>query len=265
MILLLGGTSETAPIAAALARDGHRVLVSTATDAPLKLPRHRNVRRRCGRLTAAGMVALVRKWHVLALVDATHPYAAEAQHAARKAARYAGIGYLRWSRAATSGEKLKSVVHVRNHEEAAQVAFSLGRGVLLTTGSRNLFPYAREAARTGLRLVARVLPLAESLLACRKAGFPEANLISARGPFSVEDTREAIRFAGAGTLVTKDSGVEGGMLEKLDAACRENCRVVVVGRPTARLAEAVDSIGGLLYALHSYIRHRLDTKESTVT
>ena len=34
-VLLLGGTSETAPLATALARAGHNVLVSTATDIAL--------------------------------------------------------------------------------------------------------------------------------------------------------------------------------------------------------------------------------------
>ncbi len=34
MILLIGGTSETAPLASGLAAAGYEVLVSTATDAP---------------------------------------------------------------------------------------------------------------------------------------------------------------------------------------------------------------------------------------
>ena len=48
MILLFGGTSETAPLAGALLAEGWSVLVSTATDTPLALPE--GARRRVGRL-----------------------------------------------------------------------------------------------------------------------------------------------------------------------------------------------------------------------
>ena len=40
MILLLGGTSETAPIAEGLANAGHFVLVSNCTDTPLNTGAH---------------------------------------------------------------------------------------------------------------------------------------------------------------------------------------------------------------------------------
>ena len=64
MILLLGGTSETARFAAELARDGHTVLVSTATDVPLALPEHPALSRRSGALDRAAFAALLDKAQV---------------------------------------------------------------------------------------------------------------------------------------------------------------------------------------------------------
>lgn len=131
---------------------------------------------------------------------------------------------------------------VASHGEAARLAFSYGCTVLLTVGSSNIGSYVREARRTGLRVFARVLPIPESLAACRKAGLPEGEIVRARGPFSVEENREAMRSAGAGTKVTKDRGAEGGVPAKMEAARVEGCRVVVVGRPPCKAANTLRSI-----------------------
>lgn len=251
MILLLGGASETAPLCAALVESGRQVLVSTATDAPLALPSHPLVERRSGRLDATAMAGLLRSAGAKALVDATHPYAAEAQANACAAARAAGVPYLRWQRSDTDASLTGEVVWAGNHEEAARAAFAYGRTVLLMTGSRNLEPYARQARSTGLPLYARVLPLAESLAACRAAGLTEAAVIAARGPFSVDQNQEAIRATGAGVIVSKDGGAEGGVPAKLEAARLEGCRVVVVRRPSPIVAAPVRSIKELLDALRA--------------
>ena len=50
MILLIGGTSETAPLASGLAGVGYEVLVSTATDSRLNVGDHPRISRRAGRL-----------------------------------------------------------------------------------------------------------------------------------------------------------------------------------------------------------------------
>jgi len=73
MILLLGGTSETAPLAEALANAGYRVLVSTATDIPLDVGSQPNIAQRRGPLSEPEMAALVHEQQIKAIVDAAHP------------------------------------------------------------------------------------------------------------------------------------------------------------------------------------------------
>jgi hypothetical protein len=58
MILLIGGTSETAPLAEALAVAGFKVLVSTATQVPLDVGKHPNIASRSGILDGEGMAQL---------------------------------------------------------------------------------------------------------------------------------------------------------------------------------------------------------------
>jgi precorrin-6A/cobalt-precorrin-6A reductase len=129
------------------------------------------------------------------------------------------------------------------------MAFSFSRPVLLTTGSRNLEPYVRESRRTGLTLAIRVLPHPASANACRAAGISEEFVIAGRGPFSVEENRAAIRRFGIGVLVTKDSGLPGGVQAKVEAAREEGCRLVVVARPVQSSQDTFDSIENLIRAL----------------
>jgi precorrin-6A/cobalt-precorrin-6A reductase len=125
----------------------------------------------------------------------------------------------------------EGIAFAAGHDEAARLACADGRPVLLTTGSRNLLPYAEESRRTGVDLVVRVLPHPDSRAACRAAGIPDDMIIAARGPFPVAENLDTIRAFGIGVVVTKDSGEAGGVPAKILAAARENCRVIVVARP----------------------------------
>ncbi len=230
MILLLGGTSETAPIASALAIAGFKVLVSTATDVPLNVGDHPNISRRSGKLDRDQMLQLSNRQGVIAIVDASHPYAASVQGNARSVADQLKIPYLSWVRPPIP-EQDSLITSAPDHDTAAKVAFSFGLPVLLTTGSGNLEPYVRESSATTGRLVVRVLSHPSSTEACRRAGIPDENIVSGRGPFSIEENLSIIKQFGIGVLVTKDSGVAGGVPEKLEAARLAGCRVVLVQRP----------------------------------
>lgn len=253
MILLLGGTSDAAPLADALAERGYRVLVSTATEIPLAVGSHPEIERRHGRLDESEMVALIRERRIRALVDATHPYAAQVKALARRAAHVTGIPYFTLTRPGIAAP-VEGLQWAADHREAAVIAFRSGKPVLLTIGSSNLGFYAMEARRSGVPLMARVLPHPESIEACRVAGISNNRIISGRGPFSVDENRQHIRKFGIGTLVTKDSGAAGGVPEKMEAAKQEGCRVVVVSRPLQSSEDAFSNIESLVRELSARLR-----------
>jgi precorrin-6A/cobalt-precorrin-6A reductase len=230
MILLLGGTSDTAPIARELAERGYKVLVSMATEISLELSTHPNISRRAGRLDEQGMANLISEGGINALVDATHPYATLVRKTARRVAVSLNIPYFAICRPSGVSDE-KGITPAASHEKAARIACGAGRTVFLTTGVTNLKPYVDEARRTGSKLIVRVLPARSSLDACRALGIDDEFIIAKRGPFSVDENRSVIRMFGAGVLVTKDSGPAGGTPEKLEAARLEGCSVVVVKRP----------------------------------
>jgi len=230
VILLFGGTSETAELATFLADTGHSILVSTATDAPLNIGDHAAIHRRCGRLDRAGILELIVQESVRIIVDGSHPYATQLHETIVNAAQQAGIPCFRYQRKTAAAED-DNLFFVDNHEEAANLAVSFNVPVLLTTGSRHLLPYVKAMQKRNIPLFARVLPHAESRHACAQAGLPKEGQIIGRGPFSDEENRTLIRNKGIGVLITKDSGVRGGMEEKISAAHHENCRVIVIRRP----------------------------------
>ena len=232
MILLLGGTSDAKPIAQALAQAGQGVLVSLATDEPLDVGDHPNIRRRSGPMDAAALGALVGQENITAIVDATHPYAVGIRSTASGVAARLGVPYFSYVRDGRQQGPSGRIHVVADHEEAAAAAFSFGRAVLLTTGSRHLACYVEQSRQAGVALIARVLPRSDSLEACRAAGIDPAHVIAAKGPFSVEQNREHIRQFGIGVLVTKDSGEAGGGPAKLEAAEREGSQTVLIGRPS---------------------------------
>ncbi len=252
MILLFGGTSDTAGAAETMADAGYRVLVSTATEAALACGNRPGITRRHGRLDMSQMCELIVAEQIRALVDASHPYASALHTTVAAAAKLTEIPYLRLNRPSSN---VGLPPAARDHDEAAALAFAVGRPVLLTTGSRNLLPYMLESRRSGIPLLARVLDHPDSHQACQAAGMRRDQIIVGRGPFSVAANRALIRCHGIGVIVTKDSGRAGGVDEKLAAAQQEGCQVVLVGRP------ANSPIG---YASMSDLLHDLDAQLSSV-
>jgi precorrin-6A/cobalt-precorrin-6A reductase len=248
MILLLGGTSDTAPIARELAERGYKVLVSMATEISLELSAHPNISRRAGKLDEEGITRLIREDGIVAIVDATHPYATLVRTTARRVSRRLNIPYFALNRSTgiSNGER---VILAASHEEAARIACAEGRTVFLTTGVTNLKPYAEEAERTGSKLIVRVLPVKSSLDACRALGIDEKLIIAKRGPFSVDENRSVMKRFDAGVLVTKDSGPAGGTPEKLEASRLEGCPVVVVTRPHEYAHDAFEKHADLISAV----------------
>ncbi|MDP6524818.1 MAG: cobamide remodeling phosphodiesterase CbiR [Kiritimatiellia bacterium] len=249
MILLLGGTTETAAIADGLANSGLPVLVSTLTQTPLNRGKHPNVQQRTGTLESAGMKALVKDSNITSVVDATHPYAAQVTETALHVCHELAIPYYRFNRPGRSENDAH--IHAEpDHQAAAKKACKLGSVILLTIGSRNLEPYVEECRETGSELYARVLPCDDSLQKCRELGLPESHVIAARGPFSVDENEALIAEHGITVMVTKDSGDAGGVPAKIAAAKNRGCSLVFVERPIAHdSATDYETISSLVSAI----------------
>ena len=116
----------------------------------------------------------------------------------------------------------------KRQEEAASFLAKQEGNVLLAIGAKGLPAFAGlEPAR----LYPRVLPVEESLSACRRAGIPTRNIIAMHGPFSRALNAAILEQYRIRWMVTKDGGAAGGFGEKLAAARDAGAELVVIGRP----------------------------------
>jgi precorrin-6x reductase len=184
---------------------------------------------RPGRLDAAGIYGELLRYKPDYVVDCTHPYAVEVTRNIRDACARARRRCLRLHREEASLPPELPVRYADTMEAAAAFLSRQDGGILLTTGTKDLEPFARPELRD--RVFLRILPLEEGIKKCRALGFSPGKVIALQGPFQEDLNRALLRHTGVSWLVTKETGEEGGLLEKTAAAQKEGVTVVILRRP----------------------------------
>lgn len=226
-IRIFAGTTEGRELCEWLSANGIAARAYTATDYGAELVDDLPlIEVHAGRLDEEAMEAELAGCSVV--VDATHPYAAIVSANIEKAAAAVEARYLRVLRPAVAVEG--DVVSVASIEEAARFLAAQEGRALITTGSKEIEPFARVAGFEE-RFYVRVLPAVEALEKCLAAGFSPSHVICMQGPFSRELNTAMLQQLGCSWLVTKNAGRVGGTDSKLAAARDAGARVVMVSRP----------------------------------
>ncbi len=239
-LLILGGTTEAAALARALAEtSGWDVTTSLAgrTRAPAALP---GAVRIGGFGGSDGLAAYLQAERIDRVVDATHPFAATMSANAVAACTQLGLPLLRIERPAWMPGPDDRWIDAADADEAADrlaAALPAGAAVLLTLGRQDVAPFQRCA---GLRFVLRSIepPAPQDL--------PEDCLLLAeRGPFTLDGERALIAQHGIRAVVAKNAGGDA-TAAKLAAAREAAIPVVMIRRPALPAASAVADITGAL-------------------
>ena len=239
-VLVLGGTREARELAAALVAGGVDVLSSLAGRVAEPVLPEGDVRIG-GFGGAEGLAAWLAEHAPRAVVDATHPFAAQITEHAAAAATAHGTPLMRLQRPGWTPQQGDDWRFVGSLAEAAHAVAGYAC-VFLTTGRQGVGAFA---ALPGRVLVRSVDPPDEPL----PAG---ATLLLDRGPFSVADELSLMREHGVDVVVTKDSG--GALTEaKLTAARELGLPVVLVRRPP--LPPGIETVGTVADAL-AWVRAR---------
>jgi len=235
LILVLAGTTEGRKIAAALEKEGHRVIASTATTYGGELLRSTFGGVIISRpLNSIELLRLIKTKKIEKVIDATHPYALEISSNARQACLKAAVPYERIERTTVSNLDVDNemIIEADNFEVAAELAttFTGNYGkIFLAIGSNKLHCFAARIDSS--RLVARVLPVPDSIAKCLALNIQPANIIAMQGPFDEELNKLLLRRYNAVVLVTKESGVAGGTAEKISAAQSLSIPTILITRP----------------------------------
>jgi precorrin-6A/cobalt-precorrin-6A reductase len=177
--------------------------------------------------TEEGLTDFLARGEADVVLDATHPFAVRITRLAHAVCRRLDVPFVRYER--PDWEPPPGTRLVESFAEAAALLPSLGTRVLLTIGAKQLKHFAALQGR--LVLIARILPCVASLQQALAAGFTPDRLLCLRPPFSREFNRAVLREYRAELLLTKASGREGGVVEKVLAARDLGLEVVMIRRP----------------------------------
>jgi precorrin-6A/cobalt-precorrin-6A reductase len=230
-VLILGGTAEARELAREL--DGVGVPVISSLAGRVARPRLPAGEVRLGGF--GGPEALAGWLHdhgIVAVVDATHPFAERISASAVTACPAAGVPLLRLERPGWSERPGDRWRWVDDLAAAARAIPELGERVLLTTGRQGL---AAFAGLDPVWFLIRCVDPPDPPLPARHV------VILDRGPYTLAGELALIDGHRIDLVVTKDSG--GSHTEaKLDAARERGLGVIVVRRPARPDAAAVSTV-----------------------
>ena len=249
MILVLSGTEEGKEIVRRLHGEGVRLLTTVATEYGKKMFEQAGLETIClqGRLDTNGFSRLIKERGVDTVVDATHPYAIEVSQNAMDACKKTNVRYLRFEREVIAIPAHPLIHRVKTMAEAVGKSRTLGKRIFLTTGISSVARFI--VLKDEKELYVRILPIPEHIALCFDMGIPPTNIIAMHGPFSEDLNRAMFRQYRINTMVTKDSGEVGGVLEKINAALNEGIETVVIERPGIEFPQKYSSIDEVVGAV----------------
>ncbi|QIE45953.1 cobalt-precorrin-6A reductase [Pseudohalocynthiibacter aestuariivivens] len=234
-LLLLAGTSEAQKLAQALATRGVRAVASLAgaTRAPRDLPlpvRHG------GFGGADGFATYLAAEGITAVLDATHPFAANITARTARVCAAQGVPYCLLLRPGWQAEPGDQWTFIDREEEAA-AHIAPDETVFLATGRQTLSCFANLAPRK---------------VWCRQIDPPEepfpfegGQFLVGRPPFSVVDETELFTQLGIDWLVVKNAGGTPSRT-KLTAARDLGIPVLMLTRPSPPDAPKVSTVEAAL-------------------
>ncbi len=222
--------------------------ITVTTKAALALyPSASQLKVQVGKINRQGIEEFVLHEGIVAVVDASHPYAAAISTGAIAAANQAKIPYLRYERAHIRDSETKhgaKVIELNSFDTLLTDNYLQGQRVLLTIGYRALplFQSWQEHAT----LFARLLPHLNSLEVALAAGFTPDRLIALRPPISAALETALWRQWRISLVVTKASGTTGGEDVKRLVAAELGIPLIVISRPTVAYPRQTSNLSEVL-------------------
>lgn len=231
MIGFILGTSEGKKFLSLINEYTEDIVVSTATVYGGELlssykVKHINTKP----LDKDGLNKLIKDFNIKVLVDASHPYAEIVSENAMKSCIECNIEYIRYERLGVlSKEDNENIIKVKNYEELESVINNIPGNILNTTGSKNISKILNLNIKN--RVIHRILPSWQILKEVLELGVAVEDIVAIKGPIGCELNKGFIYQDNITAIITKDSGIQGGALEKLQAVIDTNIKLIVIEKP----------------------------------
>lgn len=236
-ILILAGTAEARALANALVAEGRDVISSFAgvTRDPL-LPQGRIHTGGFG--GAEGLIEFLRRETITAVVDATHPFAAQMSAHADAACAALSISLLRLERPAWVPEVVQAWQGASSMDEAVSL-IPQGSRVLVTTGRKGL---GKLLSREDLSGLIRTIEPPDEILP------PQWAVLLDRPPHALPTELELMQRQSITCLLTKNAGGDATSA-KLSAAAQLGATVVMIERPFKPPCATVSTVAEALLGI----------------
>ncbi len=228
IVWLIGGTKDSRELARRIAKNTNKLIISTSSKYGKKLVEDIGSEVVDKKMDKSEMEKFVITRGVKVIVDASHPYAQNVSKNAMEVAREHGLKYLRFEREMLSYEgaqrfdDLDAIITYLNSN------YSDGN-ILSTLGVNSLHKLKNLEMLD--KLYVRILPVKASIEIAENLGYPANHIIALQGPFSRQFNKDIMRNYSIRYMVTKESGKEGGELEKVDACKDMGIEILVLKRP----------------------------------
>jgi precorrin-3B C17-methyltransferase len=248
-VWVFSGTSDGNLLAGLIAKAGHRVIVSTASDYGRELAEAScpGVHVRAGRMGVEARRRELARTQARAIVDATHPFASEISQQLIGLSRELSIPYLRYERASVTPGP--GAIRCADMPAAAEKAIALGRRIFLATGTKDLARFLGADGAAEREWFARVTPDSASIERALAAGISRTQLCAMQGPFSRAFNEALWRDWQIDCVVTKDSGDAGGFTAKAEAAAALGIPLISVERPAIQYPVMLDDFSAVIQHL----------------
>ena len=246
---IIGGTSESVMVAQAIAEKKFFCIVTVTTADAVKLyPVLPNLRIRVGQLKEFQIHEFIQQEKIIAIVDASHPYAIAISETVIQIAQSLQIPYLRYERAALSLNK--NITQLENFETLLAGNYLTNQRVLLTVGYKVLPRF--KIWQSQAVLFARILPSLESLKVALESGFTSDRLIALRPPISMELEKALWQQWNISLVVSKASGQAGGEEIKQRVSQLLGIPLIVVARPKIDYPQQTNNLNEVLRFCYQY-------------
>ena len=227
-LLVVGGTADSSDFIQKAPREWELIVTVYSDQGEKVLPAREKMKVHRGGLDENGFLELIRAEKAEAVADLSHPFAAEVSDNVKAAAERAGVPRYRFLRAAFTERENR--VDYPDFPAAAAGLKDIPGNILLTIGSRNLGPFLEDEELKD-RCYMRVLADSRVLRELEEKSVDAGKIFAMKGVASAALNIALAKEVDAAAIVTKDSGLTGGLQEKYDAAKALNIPLIVVGRP----------------------------------
>ena len=229
---MIGGTSDSVAIANILIDNKISFVVSATTQSARDIYAV-GTQVEIGCMDRSKMKRFCQQENIKAIVDASHPYAAEVSLSAIAVADWLDLSYLRYERSDYQISNFKkeksSIIELDSFNTLLSGNYLQDRKVLLTVGCKVLPRF--QAWQKQATLYARVLPKIKSLNVALQAGFTNNRIIAIRPPLTIELETALWQQWKISLVVAKASGKAGGEDIKRQVAASLNIPLIIIARP----------------------------------